>query len=74
MINVRMAEKTDISKNEIVNKAVEDVEAKLADTGRVLLRPSGTEPVVRVMVEGRDPVEVDALTKELAAVVEKALK
>lgn len=74
MINVRMAAKADLSKNESVNKAVADVEAKLADTGRVLLRPSGTEPVVRVMVEGRDPVEVDTLTKELAAVVEKALK
>ena len=74
MINVRMAAKTDISENKTVNKAVADVEEKLADTGRVLLRPSGTEPVVRVMVEGRDPVEVDTLTKELAAVVEKALK
>ena len=74
MINVRMTKKTDIAKNDVVNKAIEDVETKLADTGRVLLRSSGTEPVVRVMVEGRDPVEVDILTKELAAVVEGALK
>jgi len=48
-------------------------EAELADTGRVLLRPSGTEPLVRVMVEGEDLPLVNRLANELAAQVEQAL-
>ena len=74
MINVRMAKKTDLSNNDTINAAIVKVEERLAGKGRVLLRPSGTEPVVRVMVEGRDPVEVDMFAKELAEVVEGALK
>ena len=50
------------------------MEKKLGDRGRVLLRPSGTEPLIRVMVEGRDPVEVDQLANELAKDVKDALK
>lgn len=74
MINVRIKEKVDLGANATIQKAVQEVEAKLSGKGRVLLRPSGTEPLVRVMVEGRDPVEVDAYAKELASVVEESLK
>ncbi len=74
MINVRMSKKIDLSNNEVVNEAVSKAEAQLSGKGRVLLRPSGTEPVVRVMVEGRDPVEVDMLAKQIAATVEAELK
>lgn len=73
MINVKIAEKVDIVNNETINSAVAQIEKKLGDSGRVLLRASGTEPVVRVMIEGRDPVEVDTLAKELADVVKQAL-
>ena len=73
MINVKIAKKVDISQNETINDAVVKVEDKLGSNGRVLLRPSGTEPVVRVMIEGRDAVEVDTLAKELAEVVRQAL-
>ena len=52
---------------------VADVESKLGSKGRVLLRPSGTEPVVRVMVEGEDATEVLKLAQELAEVVEKEI-
>jgi phosphoglucosamine mutase len=48
-------------------------EKKLAGKGRVLLRPSGTEPVVRVMVEGEDAHMVDNLARDLAVVVENAV-
>ncbi len=74
MINVRIKEKVDIANNEVINAAVKDVESQLAGKGRVLLRPSGTEPVIRVMIEGNDPVEVDLLAKELAGIVEGVLK
>jgi phosphoglucosamine mutase len=71
MVNVRITDSADIAGNSPVQKAVADVESKLGSKGRVLLRPSGTEPVVRVMVEGEDAAEVLKLASELAEVVEK---
>lgn len=73
MINVPMKSKTDISTNDKVTEAVSKTEAELNGTGRVLLRPSGTEPVVRVMVEGQDHQLVETLAQELAITVGKAL-
>lgn len=69
MINVRMNGKQDISANKTVTSAVSKVESELGRKGRVLLRPSGTEPVVRVMVEGEDHAVVDKLARELSEVV-----
>lgn len=74
MINVRIKEKIDVDSNPVIQAAVKDVESQLAGKGRVLLRPSGTESLIRVMIEGRDPVEVDLLARELAGVVEDTLK
>lgn len=71
MVNVRIADSADIAGSDKVQKAVADMESKLGSKGRVLLRPSGTEPVVRVMVEGEDATEVLKLAEELAEVVEK---
>ena len=73
MINVHMAKRVDLSTDETVLAAVKATEEKLAGTGRVLLRPSGTEPVVRVMVEGEDKKQVKELAQELAKTVELAL-
>lgn len=73
MINVHMAKRLELGSNESVQRAVKLTEEKLAGKGRVLLRPSGTEPVVRVMVEGEDKKQVKELAQELAAVVESAL-
>ena len=73
MINVKLVTGIDISANEIVQTAVSDVESQLGKNGRVLLRPSGTEPVGRVMVEGEDFEVVDKLAKELSAVVASEL-
>lgn len=73
MINVRITEKVDLDKNEKIQNEVKRIEAELHGKGRVLLRPSGTEPVVRVMIEGRDPVEVDEMAHQLARVVESSL-
>ena len=73
MINVRMAQKCDPSNNPKVQEAVRAAESALGKKGRVLLRLSGTEPVVRVMVEGEDAGLVERLAQELAANVEQAL-
>jgi len=73
MINVRLARRVDVLADPAVQRAVKAVEAKLADNGRVLLRPSGTEPVVRVMVEGGNPLQVQELASELARAVELAV-
>lgn len=73
MINVRRNKDVDVNADAAVQQAIEAVEAELAGRGRVLLRPSGTEPVVRVMVEGEDGDLVAALCQRLAEVVEKAL-
>ncbi len=69
MINVSVAGRVDLGKHPAIAAAVEKVETRLGQRGRVLLRPSGTEPKVRVMVEGEDADEVDALCTELAAAV-----
>ena len=54
MINVRIGNREHLANNPAINSALRDAEAALGSKGRVLLRPSGTEPVVRVMVEGVD--------------------
>jgi len=70
MINVRLRD-CKVKSTAIIESAVVDVEQRLGERGRVLLRPSGTEPLVRVMVEGQDAGEVNALTEELAEVVRR---
>ncbi|MFT6916336.1 MAG: phosphoglucosamine mutase [Motiliproteus sp.] len=73
MINVRLHKPGDPTQLPRVQEAVGQVEAELEGRGRVLLRPSGTEPVVRVMVEGGNIDQVQQLAQRLAADVEKAL-
>ena len=73
MINVTVAGKVDLGAFPAVAAAVARVEAQLGQRGRVLLRPSGTEPKVRVMVEGEDAAEVESLCAGLAADVEREL-
>jgi phosphoglucosamine mutase len=73
MINVAMADRAALDQNPGIGAAVARVEEQLAGRGRVLLRPSGTEPVVRVMVEGQDAEEVQHLCSSLADEVERML-
>jgi phosphoglucosamine mutase len=74
MINVKMAERKNVVDLPVVQQAVQVAEARLGSKGRVLLRPSGTEPVVRVMVEGEDETLVDSVVAELADVVTQAVQ
>ena len=74
MINVRVRQKVDLSSFPEIGRAVQEVEQEMGDRGRVLLRPSGTEPLVRVMVEGEDEAQVDTLVQALAARVDEILQ
>lgn len=69
MINVRVQNKSRAMNHAGVLAAVAEIEQRMASRGRVLLRPSGTEPVIRVMIEGEDIAIVEKYTKELAEVV-----
>ncbi len=69
MINVRTERRLDLAGSKDIQSAVTAAEAELRDTGRIVLRASGTEPVIRVMVEGEDSKQVVAIAKRLAAVV-----
>jgi phosphoglucosamine mutase len=73
MINVQAANTSKLENNTIIARAIAEAELALGDTGRVLLRPSGTEPVVRVMVEGEQAAQVETLARQLAKVVEAEL-
>jgi len=72
LLNVRVQRGYDWRKQPAVLKAKQSAEKTLGSNGRVLLRASGTEPVLRVMVEGKDETKVRALAKNLAAAVESA--
>jgi phosphoglucosamine mutase len=72
MVNVRTEKRFDPSQSVVIQDAVAVAEGELADTGRVVLRASGTEPVIRVMVEGENQEQVTALAERLAAVVADA--
>ena len=73
LVNVRDVERSRAGTDPTVLAAVADASAALGDTGRVLLRPSGTEPLVRVMVEATDENTARRLADELAEVVRGAL-
>lgn len=68
LINVKVSDKACVNA-EAVKSAQKIAQQKLKDTGRILLRPSGTEPVVRVMVEGQDESLINEIASELAKVI-----
>ncbi len=73
LVNVKTAKKMTSEAEAMIQKAVKSVEAKLGDKGRVLLRASGTEPLIRVMVEGEDASVVENFAQQLAEEVKKAI-
>lgn len=72
MINVPIDKEIDLLSQSDIQDSLKAAESKLGDRGRVLLRASGTEPLIRVMVEGEDEVLVDKLARELAACVSES--
>ncbi len=73
LVNVKLRPGFDWKAANSIDQARTEVERELAQRGRVLLRPSGTEPLLRVMVEGQDADEVSRLARRLADVVESAM-
>jgi len=73
LINVRLTERCDVLSLPSVKQAVQQAEEQLGDSGRVLLRASGTEPLIRVMVEGEDATLVRQMAERLAEVVREAV-
>ena len=73
MVNVRVTERIDLSRSAVIQDAVRRVEEALGTSGRVVLRASGTEPLIRVMVEGRDAAVVTRHANDLAEVVRQAV-
>ncbi|MEW5887960.1 MAG: phosphoglucosamine mutase [Pseudomonadota bacterium] len=72
LVNVRLPQGFDWRNQPSIDAARAAAERELGDTGRVLLRPSGTEPLLRVMVEGREEDKVRALAKSIAEAVQRA--
>ena len=74
MINVPVSgQVSDFDNSDAINAAMKSVQDQLGNSGRVILRPSGTEPLIRVTLEGTDDTQVNRLAKELANVVRTEL-
>ena len=69
--NVRVKDKQAVSQDPQVQSALRDAEVRLLGRGRINLRPSGTESLVRVMVEGPDAAEIEEIARQVAAVIER---
>lgn len=72
LVNVRIKKGFDITAHQAISDACDRVERELVGRGRLLLRASGTEPVIRVMVEGDETVAIDALANEVAESIRQA--
>jgi phosphoglucosamine mutase len=72
LLNVKVAQRFDPAEVAAVNAVVKEVQQRLGKEGRVVLRASGTEPVIRVMVEGRDQRQTQAAAQQIATAVQAA--
>ncbi len=73
LVNVRVKDKTGWDENPQILSAIEEGEKLLTDTGRVLVRPSGTEPLIRVMAEGEDEEQLKEIVGQIAHVIQGEL-
>lgn len=71
LVNVKVASKEGWETNEAIKKAIEAGDKELGENGRILVRPSGTEPLIRVMAEGPDQEQLDRICHAIADVVKK---
>lgn len=75
LINAKVnnSKKSEYEKDEDIQKAIEQLKQEFANDGRVVIRPSGTEPLIRVMIEGKDVNEITTKAKQLATIIEEKL-
>jgi phosphoglucosamine mutase len=73
LVNVRVRERKDLFSIPAIADAIGSVERRVAGHGRLLVRYSGTEPLLRIMIEGRDQTEIQTLAEEIAGVVKREL-
>jgi phosphoglucosamine mutase len=73
LVNVRVAERVPVAEVPAIAAVMADVERRLGSEGRLLVRYSGTEPLLRIMIEGRDQQEIDAWAHEIAETARQAL-
>ena len=75
LINAKVSatKKYDYEKDEEINKKIQELENEFSGNGRVLIRPSGTEPLIRVMIEGSDKNYIHTKANELATLIEEKL-
>jgi phosphoglucosamine mutase len=73
LVNVKVKERKDLASIPEIAKRIAQIEKKLEGTGRLLVRYSGTEPKVRVMIEGEDQNEIQALAEDLAGLIKEKL-
>ena len=71
LVNVKVATKEGWETNEAIKEAIAEGDKELGENGRILVRPSGTEPLIRVMAEGPDQDQLDRICHAIADVVKK---
>jgi phosphoglucosamine mutase len=71
LVNIAVADKTSYETSEPVREIIAQTEATLGKNGRILVRPSGTEPLIRVMIEGQEEEEIRLLAQRVAAVIKE---
>jgi phosphoglucosamine mutase len=73
LVNVRVREKRPFEEVEAIARAAREIEGQLGETGRLLLRYSGTEALARVMIEGEEQERIERYANDLASVIKEAL-
>jgi len=74
LINVHVVDKSKYDNNERIKETIAESQALLGDSGRIIVRPSGTEPLIRVMVEGEEQDLIERVANNIAKVIEDELK
>jgi len=73
LVNVRVRERKDLAAVPAIADVIQQVESRLAGQGRLLVRYSGTEPLLRIMLEGKEQTEIQDLAARIAAIVKREL-
>jgi phosphoglucosamine mutase len=71
ILNYEVKDKKRFFKNVCIKKIIKEIEEELNGKGRIFVRASGTEPLIRILLEGEDKNELDKITKNLREVIEK---